>query len=1155
MTQSDSPDFEFDVSNLEVEGHGPSAREHAEGSKGDLGGGEVDADAQVVGEESVAASGPEAQAEMDPDVAAEFAAAAAFDIDALPDAFSSEKAIAEGVSLTGEAVPIAEPAATTLGRSRPGKSLGSENLGADIFAELEGDEESVSFDDVLDDLLDAVDDFEIGGFDEGAAVAGEGAGAADDIFRLDDPDDSLSARSGVRPMRAMELPEIDDVFEEKERAPQKVRAPQEGPRSASAASLGREGAGRPVGAKAPAPRPTISGDFVIPADDEAPVKAEALPQEVLESPVPIEEPVIELLEEEEQSQDSVAETFDAEVAVLPPDELEEVSPIRSPARGSERVLFDAAEVEAAAREEEPNVEPEATMPGLSVLEEEDEEGALLASVESLFQEEAVEEAAPGLSVLEVEEEEEVEVAAVAAPSLSIIDDEEEEALVASVESLFQEEAVEEAAPGLSVLEVEEEEEVEVAAVAAPSLGIIDDEEEDALVASAESLFQEEAVEEAAPSLSVLEVADEEEEEVEAVAAPSLGIIDDDDEELVVLENPLAGLGGLVVDDSEEEGVEAVAANAPESPKAPTAEELLLRAGSLLNGGKSPAVAASSLLDEEEIDDEDLVAMPDPNTLLKAAKSAAKPTAIEGMMILDDDEDEEVEMMPDPQALMGDAASAAKTWAPGPGNVADRAGALPPPPPAPVEILDDDPLDVDPALAESAMNAFDIETAVLATDGLSDPFGSDNSLDGFNADFGEADAFADAMLSDDGDEGLETLEKPPVAAAAAVAQEVVQFKRPGLLWRVTHSLTIAAALVLLGAGWIFAIWKQEIREYVEGRDLDGSAMLQQIREVAIHALEGFEEKGLYWMQWIDSEVKRVADNEIRLHAIVGAQLREDLYRPVHESYLREKFGYDDTKLVEAEEYSRSLYGDAPDLAPAKPWEALYKLSAAKDVVLPLSVTYSLVRDNERSDWSLAGVKVRGYKSDLEWPEGSPKHDFGDRAYDVDSREFSKVLGDYRAASEKFVANVDALKGSVRAKAALAEQENKRRRERVIMSLSKGAFFKGVAIVGEDGASAQDVTMVITDMMENGALVKGVFSVSGDDPLSKYFVGTVDFETEVAGEERGFLSVTTVAFGDGQAPDGEASFFDAASTSRIRLKTDGFRLEGDRRDLSLRFTRSL
>lgn len=642
-----------------------------------------------------------------------------------------------------------------------------------------------------------------------------------------------------------------------------------------------------------------------------------------------------------------------------------------------------------------------------------------------------------------------------------------------------------------------------------------------------------------PEAAVADLAAIAEDEAPADAPPPADEIANAPVEPVSSEPPAEVPELAILDDDDGDDEEIVAM--------PSAEDLLRHAGSLFNMGEAPAA----------IDDDDAVGLPDFAAFSQELEEAA-PSPSAAVAIDEEDEDGPFDVMPDPAALIAQAAaqseqnSPPKAPKPFSGNVADRAGNLPPPPPAPVEIIDDDPLDVDPApyIAPSAPAP---QLQPLSPE-IKDPFANDDALDGFNIGFENPDDLEDALSAQliaapegrDGDD---------LSGGSGRAPKVAAPPKPSLLWRITHSLAVAAGLALIGIGWLLSAWRQEIMEYIDGRDLDASGLVAQIRQIGLHALEGFDEAGLYRMQWLDSDLRTVSRNEIRLHARIAAQLREDLYAPTFESYVEERFEIDFSQLDKARQAaSGSAVGELPE-PPEKPWESLYQLATPRGEILLLRAVYQIVREDSDSDWKFQGVRLAGYDQDLVWPSGQPRSKFGDRAFDVDSAAFANVLADYRERSENYVARVAALTDAAASSRVAALRELEERRQRVRQSMSKGAYFTGVAILGEDAADSEDVTMLITATEGDGAMVRGVFKQDGASATPKHFVGSLNFVSPAGGEEIGVLNVTTVAFEGEGGGLGGPPFFNPGTVSRIRLKTDGMQLEGDTPDISLRLHRAM
>jgi hypothetical protein len=97
-------------------------------------------------------------------------------------------------------------------------------------------------------------------------------------------------------------------------------------------------------------------------------------------------------------------------------------------------------------------------------------------------------------------------------------------------------------------------------------------------------------------------------------------------------------------------------------------------------------------------------------------------------------------------------------------------------------------------------------------------------------------------------------------------------------------------------------------------------------------------------------------------------------------------------------------------------------------------------------------------------------------------------------------------------------------------------------------------VITETRNGGSMIKGILKLDSKQTPSKHFTGVIDFEEKEDGEVQALLNLTTVGFAE-QPGGKEPLFFKPGTVSRIALKTDGYRLEGDGSDISLRLVRSL
>ena len=670
-----------------------------------------------------------------------------------------------------------------------------------------------------------------------------------------------------------------------------------------------------------------------------------------------------------------------------------------------------------------------------------------------------------------------------------------------------------------------------------------------------------------------EVSDDEEDEMTAAAA-SLFIDDDDDDDLDNL------LGTPEVDASGGEEFAVPPADLPESDDDLEEEDESMPAIDAILGENDDDddMGVDALLDSIGIPDDsegendgDDSELSDDDILLQAASLMNGGSVPEGVeeLVTDasedaeeesDEDDDDMMVMPSAQDLMPEAEEAdEEKEKPKSGNVADRAGDLPATPPAP-EVLDDDEEEEGDPFAESAEGG--------------DPFASD-SLDGFNIDLDSAEA--DPMMMEDaedsfsaeeskdeesnaaedlsdqeGDAKSEDVKEEPPASDSKEKEEVKA--KPSKVRTLIRSLPFAAAIALVAIGWIAMTFKQEIVEHAIGYDEDGSILVNGIRLIASHAIEGFDERDLYHFQWLDSDVRQVADNEIRVNMTLGAKLKEDLFAPVPERRARTRFSFEGDELMHAENFAYTKAPALLDEFPQETWGQLYELSTPKDSVLRMRVGYKLVRPASDVDWVLDGVKVRGYDGDLEWHEGKKVSSFGKHAYNVNSLDFKEAVSSYNRKAVQFIKSTEDFKESELGRVAENKRLQKEMRSDVANSFSQGTFFQGVVINGKDSAEAAEVVLVITESENEGSLLRGVIKLQDGSGASKHFTGSLQFEGSVEHPE-GYLKLTTVSF-DGVAPsNSKMAFFDPMSTTRMSLRMDGENLEGDSSDVSLRLARNM
>ncbi|MCH6255814.1 hypothetical protein MLD52_04600 [Puniceicoccaceae bacterium K14] len=685
------------------------------------------------------------------------------------------------------------------------------------------------------------------------------------------------------------------------------------------------------------------------------------------------------------------------------------------------------------------------------------------------------------------------------------------------------------------------------------------------------------IEDAEPLSESEEIVAEEDAEVEAV---------DSDLEMSESEEPAAE-----IESSEETVVEAVEESSSEEFK----EEV------------------EDLMDSIEIpdeDDEEVVEMPSADDLLMQAGSILNGDDIDSVEVVDDDSDDadiSMEMPP-----IEDDDDDEEEPAPVSGNVADRAGDLPEPPPAPVA-MDEDGEDIgeiedieDIEMGQDALDDLIEEVAQddeeESTAGLmvseededpfaveendsagNDPFASD-SVDDFNIDV-EGEAIdtddLDILVEDESEptEGSEETdsdeagedkpekensegeksedgESKPEKVAATSGEKVVELPKTPLWKKLVKSIPMAAAIAIGSLSWLSVTYKQEIIEHYLGYDEDGSLLSDSIQKVADHILADFDHRGLYQMQNVESDLRFVSENEIRINALLAAQLREDLYQYASDSELLSELPVKEEDLAESIETAKSMFPDLLEQAPKKKWDNLYKLATERGEVLKMRVMYRLLRESSESPWALDGVEVSGYDEDLVWPEGQPRVALGEGAYDIDDKKTKEMIKDYAIQASDFVGNVEMMKASAYGVAMEKARDDELKRGELMDALSQGAFFEGMVITGESSEETNEVVMIITETMEGGSLIKGVFKMRDGSEVAKHFTGTIGFEKD-EDDVAGKIRVTTVAFDDlDRNVDGSLpSFFMPSSTTRLSLYTDGVRVEGDANSVSLRLARNL
>ena len=624
---------------------------------------------------------------------------------------------------------------------------------------------------------------------------------------------------------------------------------------------------------------------------------------------------------------------------------------------------------------------------------------------------------------------------------------------------------------------------------------------------------------------------------------------------------------------------------------PTPEELLAQAGSILNGAdfQLPVEEAEEEpVDEAPADEEDeLMAMPDPQSLMNQAGGEEEPE--DELMAMPDPqslmvqasgeaadsepekpEEEEIELMamPDPQALMTAASE-------GPGevpdlpapvvgsNIVDRAGDLPPPPPAPV-CLDDGEIFVEeeivkpkePEVAKEVVADEPVpETTDEKSEELSEPepsddvlflmddedlLAEDSSLDEFN--LGSAEADAEEALAES------------VGSSPETSSHLKSDPPRGVVGRVLQSTALAAGLLLVGLGLTLAFVKEELYGYFQGGGLEGSTLSWHVATIAKQVFDELEETRHYHVNDFSTEISQASDTEVLIEVKMDAHLTSDLYLPVENALIYSQIDFERSDLEAAALFVSEEFPEKALLPPEQPWKKLYQLSSHKGESFPLTANFRLSRESVEEGWVFSKLHVEGGESNLVWGQGEAVDLHDDSSLEVSSAEFQYQFRAYMLAGESYLEGVKLLESQYAAQENERERQQIERRNRLATSLSKGSYFKGMAIAGVDGADAREISMIITETRNEGGLIKGILKLDSDQAHSKHFTGILDIVEREEGEPQALLSLTTVAFEDqlgGDAPE----FFRPGTVSRLALKTDGYRMEGDGAEISLRLIRSM
>lgn len=558
---------------------------------------------------------------------------------------------------------------------------------------------------------------------------------------------------------------------------------------------------------------------------------------------------------------------------------------------------------------------------------------------------------------------------------------------------------------------------------------------------------------------------------------------------------------------------------------PTAEDLLARAGSILNGVDFK-LPVDEIAEPREIEGDALMAMPDPQALMGQASGEvdeSEPIKVE--------EEIEIMAMPDPQALMnpasdnpGEVTDLPKMSAGS--NIADRAGDLPPPPQAPV-CLDDGEIYVEDdfvqvelpkekaAADEQNLASQDKETNELS---LSEDDSGDVSFLMEDDDLMAAGSSLDGLnVGSDGEEPLEASSASFVGTGSYSAS----VSKRGIFGRTLQSTTLAAGLLFVGLGMTLAFVKDELYEYLKGSSLEEATISWHVATIAKQVFEELEDVRYYHVNDFKTEIRQTSDTEVLIEVKMEAHLTTDLYLSVEDTLVYSQIEFAPRDLETAASFVSKVYPKESLTPPEQPWKNLYRLSSHRGESFPLSANFRLTRDSARKAWSFSNLHVKADGSSLIWGQGEVVDLDEDTSMEVDSQEFQYRLRTYKLAAQSYLEKVKVLEGQFVAEEIKRERERVERRNHLATSLTKGSFFQGMAIAGKDGADAREISLIITETRNEGTMIKGVLKLDSNHKHSKHFTGILDIVEKEDGNPQALLSLTTVAFEN--QPAGEAPLF--------------------------------
>ena len=367
--------------------------------------------------------------------------------------------------------------------------------------------------------------------------------------------------------------------------------------------------------------------------------------------------------------------------------------------------------------------------------------------------------------------------------------------------------------------------------------------------------------------------------------------------------------------------------------------------------------------------------------------------------------------------------------------------------------------------------------------------------------------------------------------------------------------LAASLVFVGLSILLASFEDTILDLLAHGNVRETRIQQVVAKMTDEVFNSLKPGRPYDLAWIESEIQRTSDSEYRVAAKIGVTLKEDLYSPLEDSFFYSLLPFSKAELEEAMAFADDSSQLPVDLqSPSPGWVGLYRKDGKKGEVFDFDTHYQITaKGDQKGGWEVSNLLINGSDDGLAWASMLPKSEFEEGSIEVDAMEFQYYLKAFEKAGLAYLEEARVFeKIWIASRSEKAERLQKLRQE-LIMSLSQGSYFEGVAIFGETSEETRDISLIVTETRGDGELIKGFLKLEDEKAASpKHFTGFLDI-IEKKEDVQGRLELTTVAFAEQPHDTPELAFFKPGTVSRIQMSTDGRSLEGDSDSISLRLMR--